>query len=109
MPKETHRPSSDPRSAELRAGDAKDNDARAIRDRPHAAHSVESVCKDQEWRCAYPCAGNGEGGPLLPGEPVARAYDNHSICHLECAKIGTVPTKGNPFTINGALRGQTHG
>jgi hypothetical protein len=89
MPKETHRPSGDPRSTELRAGDAKDNDARAIR---------------EEWRCAYPCAGNGEGGPLLPGEPVAHAYDNHSICHLECAKIGTVPIEGNPFTINGALR-----
>lgn len=101
----TREPDPTPSEGDGKPGAAAESPARAIRERLHATHSVANVCREQNWKCAYPCGGDGEGGPLLPGEPVARAYDNHSVVHLQCAIVGNVPSEGNPYTINGALRG----
>lgn len=45
----------------------------------------------QEYRCVYPCAGDGQGGELKPGDELAVAYDNHGLIHQACASIGRVP------------------
>jgi hypothetical protein len=63
--------------------------------------------KEQGWRCAYPCAdGRTIGRPLLPGEPLATAYDNYGLIHLECAKYGTVPEEGNPWSSDKVRNGE---
>jgi hypothetical protein len=69
---------------------------RLVEDRA-AADRTRAQLEVQNWRCAYPCDGE-EGGPLLPGESWARAFDNSGIVHLDCAKAGTIPVEGNPHT-----------
>lgn len=58
--------------------------------------SVLQRLKDQDWRCAYACEGD-HGGKLIPGEPIALAYDGVGLVHLECARYSTVPAEGNPW------------
>jgi hypothetical protein len=77
--------------------------AREIRERERETRPLR-LLEAQEWRCAMACGGNGEGRPMLPGEPFAYIDDHEAIVHVDCLKAGTVPSEGNPWTINGARR-----
>lgn len=81
------------------------SEAMRIRERERELR-LDRLLEAQNWRCAYACAGNGDGRPLLPGEPFAYIDEHHGIVHLECMKSGTIPSVGNPWTINGVLRGK---
>lgn len=49
---------------------------------------------EQGWRCAYPCGeGRRVGGPILPGDELGKAYDNHGLVHLRCARVGDAPPR----------------
>jgi hypothetical protein len=50
---------------------------------------------EQGWRCAYPCSTERDdvGGPIHPGDDLAKAYDNHGLVHARCARIGVAPER----------------
>jgi hypothetical protein len=92
-----------PRPTLVEVGAAKYNTARATEARERERR-IPRILEAQGWRCAVSCGGNGEGRPMLPGEAFAYIDDHEGIVHVECLKAGTVPSEGNPWTINGALR-----
>lgn len=92
-----------PSPALLEVGAAKYNAARAIRERERELR-IPRILEAQKWRCAMPCGENGEGRPMLPGEAFTYIDDQEGIVHVDCLKAGVVPSEGNPWTINGALR-----
>jgi hypothetical protein len=107
MSDETNRPASDPSGDVLSPlGEAE----QLSRARAYEAQDRElrpgRLLEAQGWRCAYPCGDGHIGGPMLPGEAFAYIDNHEGIVHVDCLKSGTVPSEGNPWTINGALRGK---
>jgi hypothetical protein len=97
---------SDPPPNRDKPGEGPEHRSETVRSREEdPSKRLRRLLEGQAWRCAFACGDHGEGRPLLPGEPFAYIDDGMGIVHLDCMKSGTVPSEGNPWTINGAPRG----